>query len=315
MHDPGDSFDDFDGLAGGVVAGISVAGAFGVLLFAAIYVGFFRRKKAMEASKHLSGSTLDKATESTGLASGASPGLKGTRIDNSVKFSYEELAKATDNFSSANKIGEGGFGSVYYAELRSELCGHILLTTSPLKAAIKKMGMQASREFLAELKVLTRVHHLNLGISNINYRICGAFWMKERKAMAIYAQYGDVSPKMDVYAFGVILYELISAKKAIFKTNDSIAESRGLVALFEDVPDHREYLCKLVDPRLGDDYPFDSVRKMAQLAKACTQDNPHLRPSMRSVVVALMILSSSTEDWDVGSLFENQALVNLMSGS
>lgn len=30
------------------------------------------------------------------------------------------------------------------------------------KAAIKKMDMQATREFLAELKVLTHVHHLNL---------------------------------------------------------------------------------------------------------------------------------------------------------
>jgi chitin elicitor receptor kinase 1 len=30
------------------------------------------------------------------------------------------------------------------------------------KAAIKKMDMQATKEFLAELKVLTRVHHLNL---------------------------------------------------------------------------------------------------------------------------------------------------------
>lgn len=29
-------------------------------------------------------------------------------------------------------------------------------------AAIKKMDMQASKEFLAELRVLTRVHHLNL---------------------------------------------------------------------------------------------------------------------------------------------------------
>jgi chitin elicitor receptor kinase 1 len=30
------------------------------------------------------------------------------------------------------------------------------------KAAIKKMDMQATHEFLAELKVLTHVHHLNL---------------------------------------------------------------------------------------------------------------------------------------------------------
>jgi serine/threonine protein kinase len=46
-----------------------------------------------------------------------------------------------------------------------------------------------------------------------------------------YAQYGDVSPKVDVYAFGVVLYELISAKDAIVKTNEFVSESMGLVAL------------------------------------------------------------------------------------
>nr|POF22826.1 chitin elicitor receptor kinase 1 [Quercus suber] len=72
-----------------------------------------------------------------------------------------------------------------------------------------------------------------------------------------------------------------------------------------------EDLRKVVDPRLGDNCPFDSVRK---LAKACTQETPQLRPSMRSIVVALMTLSSSTEDWDVGSFYENHALVHLMTG-
>lgn len=36
---------------------------------------------------------------------------------------------------------------------------------------------------------------------------------------------------MDVYAFGVVLYELISAKEAIIKTNEVVSESKGLVAL------------------------------------------------------------------------------------
>lgn len=51
-----------------------------------------------------------------------------------------------------------------------------------------------------------------------------------------YAQYGDVSPKVDVYAFGVVLYELISAKEAVVKANGSIAESKGLVALVSLFP-------------------------------------------------------------------------------
>uniref|UniRef100_A0A7C8Z640 Protein kinase domain-containing protein n=1 Tax=Opuntia streptacantha TaxID=393608 RepID=A0A7C8Z640_OPUST len=133
---------------------------------------------------------------------------------------------------------------------------------------------------------------------------------------ARYAQFGEVSPKVDVYAFGVVLFELISAKEAVVKSNKSIAEPKGLVALFEDVlsePDPNE-ICKLVDPRLGDDYPLDSVRQLAELAKACTQENPQLRPTMRSVVVALTTLSSTTKNWDIDSFYGNAGLLNHMSG-
>lgn len=41
------------------------------------------------------------------------------------------------------------------------MCGELFQ-----KVAIKKMDMEATREFLAELKVLTNVHHLNLVKTN-----------------------------------------------------------------------------------------------------------------------------------------------------
>ncbi|KAF2284899.1 hypothetical protein GH714_032164 [Hevea brasiliensis] len=316
------------------------------------------------------GSNSDKPGESTGLA--PSPGLVGITVDKSVEFSYEELAQANDNFSMANKIGQGGFGSVYHAELRGEVMGikytyyEILLDWRSLIgycvegslflvyeyiengnlsqhlhgsgrdslswSARLQIALDSARglEYIHKRTVLVYIHR---DIKPANILIDKNFRGKYRLQILVnktngwrfiasymdcgYVMYGDVSPKLDIYAFGVVLYELISAKDAIVKINGSSGETQGLVALFENVlnePDPREELCKLIDPRLEDNYPLDSVLKMAQLARACTYENPQLRPSMRSIVVALMNLSSSTDDRDVGSFYENQALVNLMSG-
>lgn len=65
---------------------------------------------------------MEKTPEPGPLVASASPKLKGITVDKSVEFTFEELAVATDNFSMSHKIGQGGFGSVYYGELRGEVC-------------------------------------------------------------------------------------------------------------------------------------------------------------------------------------------------
>ncbi|MCH80512.1 receptor-like protein kinase [Trifolium medium] len=116
--------------------------------------------------------------------------------------------------------------------------------------------------------------------------------------------YGHISRKIDVYAFGVVLYELISAKAAVIKidkTEFKSLEFKNLVSLFDEVIDQEgnpieEGLRKLVDPRLGDNYSIDSIKKMTQLAKTCTNRDPRQRPRMRAVVVSLMKLSTTIDD-------------------
>ncbi|KAI8009787.1 LysM domain receptor-like kinase 3 [Camellia lanceoleosa] len=118
------------GLSVGVIAGIPIAGVVGALLLAVgMYFGFWRKKKVKDTSlssrsddqslqvSRAPGSALEKAKDSTGILTGSSLGLTGLTVDKSVEFSYEELANATNDFSIAYKIGEGGFGAVYYAEL------------------------------------------------------------------------------------------------------------------------------------------------------------------------------------------------------
>jgi len=90
---------------------------------------FYRRRKAKKAallpssedSTQLAATaSMEKVALSSSQADGAS-GVPGITVDKSVEFSYKELFSATEGFSMSNKIGQGGFGAVYYAELRGEV--------------------------------------------------------------------------------------------------------------------------------------------------------------------------------------------------
>ncbi|KAK4786610.1 hypothetical protein SAY86_010443 [Trapa natans] len=75
-------------------------------------------------------------------------------IHNVRLFTYKELRNATDGFSDANKIGEGGFGPVYKARLRN---GKL--------AAVKVLSAKSSQgvgEFLTEIKMISDIEHENL---------------------------------------------------------------------------------------------------------------------------------------------------------
>ncbi|MBA0641164.1 hypothetical protein Goklo_025745, partial [Gossypium klotzschianum] len=75
-------------------------------------------------------------------------------VQNVKFYTYKELRTATEDFSPVNKIGEGGFGSVYKGRLKN---GNI--------AAIKVLSAesrQGVREFVTEIKVISEIEHENL---------------------------------------------------------------------------------------------------------------------------------------------------------
>lgn len=67
-----------------------------------------------------------------------------------TRFSFQMLKLATKDFS--NKLGEGGFGSVFSGQLGEE------------KIAVKCLDQasQGKREFFAEVETIGRIHHINL---------------------------------------------------------------------------------------------------------------------------------------------------------
>ncbi|KAL0374345.1 UNVERIFIED_CONTAM: Proline-rich receptor-like protein kinase PERK1 [Sesamum radiatum] len=79
-------------------------------------------------------------------------------------FTYEELARATDGFSNANLLGQGGFGYVHRGVL-----------PNGKEVAVKQMKAgsgQGEREFQAEVEIISRVHHKHL-VSLVGYCITG----------------------------------------------------------------------------------------------------------------------------------------------
>jgi hypothetical protein len=71
------------------------------------------------------------------------------------RFSYNELASATYNFSNERKLGEGGFGTVYK--------GH--LTDLDIPIAVKKISRasrQGKKEYITEVKIISQLRHRNL---------------------------------------------------------------------------------------------------------------------------------------------------------
>ncbi|WVZ79337.1 hypothetical protein U9M48_026928 [Paspalum notatum var. saurae] len=110
---------------------------------------------------------------------------------------------------------------------------------------------------------------------------------------------GLISTQMDVFAFGVILLELLSGKEAAFVAADG--HTSLLWEAAEGVVDGYEAWFRLkefMDPRLQGHYPFGLAFTMAALALRCVAREPRARPSMVEVLVLVSTVHDSTVDWD-----------------
>lgn len=99
-----------------------------------------------------------------------------------------------------------------------------------------------------------------------------------------YAENGLVSVRTDVYAYGMVLLQLISGSKVV----DPIRHG--------EYPSLRQWakplikrlaLHELVDPRIEESYDTYELYQLARTAYLCVQKNPEKRPSMGEVVLLL----------------------------
>ncbi|XP_009386291.2 receptor-like cytosolic serine/threonine-protein kinase RBK2 [Musa acuminata AAA Group] len=100
-----------------------------------------------------------------------------------------------------------------------------------------------------------------------------------------YCMHGVVDEKTDVFAFGILLLELISGRRAVNSSQQSLL--MWAKPLLE-----QNRIRDLVDPSLGDSYDSKQMDRAAKTAYICIQHSSVLRPRMSEV---LKLLSGGDE--------------------
>ncbi|EPS73672.1 hypothetical protein M569_01085, partial [Genlisea aurea] len=112
---------------------------------------------------------------------------------------------------------------------------------------------------------------------------------------------GIITQKCDVYAFGVVILELLSGMEALKYNIDENSGSYVKISVVEVARNAVEGggggFRQWADKRLRDSYPVDVAEKLARLALDCVADTPHDRPDMETVVIQLSQMFLESQKW------------------
>ncbi|XP_048548747.1 L-type lectin-domain containing receptor kinase IX.1-like [Triticum urartu] len=129
-----------------------------LLVCAAVVLGW-RRQKKRRANEYSSSDSEEPSVDRAGLERGVAAG--GPR-----RYMYHELVAATSNFAEEEKLGRGGFGSVYRGHLTLTHAAAVGGDQDRRAVAVKVLSAESSsqgrKEFEAEVRIISRLKHRNL---------------------------------------------------------------------------------------------------------------------------------------------------------
>lgn len=108
---------------------------------------------------------------------------------------------------------------------------------------------------------------------------------------------GKLTRKTDVFAFGVVLFELLSGRHAVLRDGD---EDLSLARWAQKRVKERK-LNEIVDVAIRGELCPKSLKIFSQIAYRCLHSNPKERPTMSEVVVALQLSESIQDRFDKSS--------------
>ncbi|GAU48740.1 hypothetical protein TSUD_192390 [Trifolium subterraneum] len=226
------------------------------------------------------------------------PSPNGQILDrpNLKVFSFGDMKSAARGFKSDTLLGEGGFGKVYKGWLDEK-------TLAPAKAssgmmvAIKKLNSESTQgnPNIEPLSWNTRIkiaigaaRDFGLaklgpsgGQSHVTTRVMGTYGY----AAPEYIATGHLYVKSDVYGFGVVLLEIMTAMRALDTKRPS--GQQNLVEWVKPFLSNKKKLKGIMDARIEGQYSPKAAIQAAQLSLKCLENDPKQRPSMKEVLESL----------------------------
>ncbi|XP_052486139.1 rust resistance kinase Lr10 isoform X4 [Gossypium raimondii] len=229
-----------------------------------------------------------------------------------IRYSYAEIKKITGGFK--NKLGQGGFGTVFKGKLQS---GKLVAVK------LLKESKGNGQDFINEVATIGRIHHVNVvqligfcverkkqalvydfmingsldkfifssGSSSLSWekmfeivvgvgRARGTFGYMAPELF--YKSIGGISYKADVYSFGMMLMEIVGKRKNL----NASAEHSSQVYFPTWIYD-RLQLGENIELEDMTESENSIMRKMIMVAFWCIQTKPIHRPSMTKVLKML----------------------------
>ncbi|GAY46805.1 hypothetical protein CUMW_099810 [Citrus unshiu] len=216
-----------------------------------------------------------------------------------LQFKYSTIEKATDCFDESNKLGHGGYGEIFkaYPKQKKELDWkkrHVIIigTAEGLEYLHKDGQMQIVHRDIKASNILLDLKHrpkiADFGLARFssseksllpNTAIAGTLGYMAPE----YIANGQLTEKVDIYSFGVLVLEIVSGVQ-----NNKFQSDDGFETLVTHTWKHfqAKTVLEIIDKSIEIE-DIEEVKRVVWVGLLCTQELPTLRPSMTNVVQML----------------------------